>query len=70
MMLGVVQSRVVRILHQAAGSDTPWRPGKAVLSEAGATSCRMTDLFKSQPDWKAFIESDGRGNYRLLLEMV
>lgn len=68
MMLGVVQSRAIRILHQAAGEEIPWRSGKTILGEAGATSLRMADVFKSQPDWKTFIESDERGNYRLLLE--
>ena len=32
MVLGVVQARIVRILHQAADSHLPWCAGKAVLS--------------------------------------
>ena len=31
MVLGVVQARIVRILHQAADSHLPWCAGKAVL---------------------------------------
>ena len=47
MVLGVVQARIVRILHQAADSRSPWCAGKAVLLEAGAASRRMADVFKS-----------------------
>ena len=65
MVLGVVQARIVRILHQAADSHLPWCAGKAVLLEAGAASRRMADVFKSQPLYRTFIESDARGNYRL-----
>ena len=48
MTLGAVQAQVVRLLHEAALSDNPWCDGKSLLSEAGATSMRMSDVFKSQ----------------------
>jgi hypothetical protein len=67
MRLGVVQARIIRLLHQAAQSPNPWCSGRSILVEADAASRRMSDVFKSQPDWRAFIESDERGRYRLRL---
>ena len=46
---GIIQAKVVRILHDAALTAAPWRHGKAVLTEAGANSTKMVDVFKSQP---------------------
>jgi hypothetical protein len=68
LVLGAVQANVIRILHQAALDGRPWCAGKAVLAAAGATSQRMTDVFKSQPHWRQLIRSDGRGRYMLRLE--
>ena len=67
MALGAVQAQVVRALHEAALTDQPWLDGKRVLSEAGATSMRMSDVFKSKKGWRDLIVSDGRGRYRLRL---
>ena len=64
-MLGPIQARVVRILHDAAVDGTPWRHGKAVLAEAGSSCTRLSDLFKAQPQWRMLIQSDRRGRYRL-----
>lgn len=68
LTLGTVQANVVRALHAAALSDQPWCVGKALLREAGATSMRMRDAFKSQKEWPRLIESDNRGRYRLRLK--
>ena len=65
--LGPVQARVVKRLHQAATSSDPWCEGKFILGEAGSSSTRMADVFKSQPHWRRLIDSDGRGRYRLRL---
>lgn len=62
---GPIQAQVVRILYEAAESGSPWRYGKRVLAEAGSSSTRIADLFKTQPDWRRLIESDHRGKYRL-----
>ncbi|MDP2357726.1 MAG: hypothetical protein Q8M31_16905 [Beijerinckiaceae bacterium] len=62
---GPIQASVVRILDSAARDGSPWRHGKLVLAEAGSASVRMADIFKSQPDWRRLILSDGRGRYRL-----
>lgn len=62
---GILQANVVRILIEARRSGTPWLPGKTVLSRAGSTSFRLADLFKSQPEWRQLIESDGSGLYRI-----
>jgi hypothetical protein len=68
MALGGVQAEVTRLLHKAALSDAPWCEGKSLLSEAGATSLRMSDVFKSQKQWRQLIRSDGRGRYQLRLK--
>jgi len=68
MALGAVQAQVIRLLHRAALSDSPWCDGKTLLSEAGATSLRMSDVFKSQKQWRHVIRSDGRGRYQLRLK--
>jgi hypothetical protein len=65
--LGVLQSRVIKRLHDAANSSNPWCDGKLILGEAGSVSTRMADVFKSQPHWRRLIESDRRGRYRLRL---
>jgi len=67
MALGAVQAQVVRALHEAALTDQPWLEGKRVLSGAGATSMRMSDVFKSKTGWRDLIASDRRGRYRLRL---
>jgi hypothetical protein len=68
LALGAVQAQVARLLHQAALSDSPWLGGKTLLSDAGATSLRMSDVFKSQKQWRRLIQSDGRGRYQLRLK--
>jgi len=52
-------------LHEAARRGEPWQSGKAILSAAGSKSLKMSDVFKSQKQWRSLIESNGRGNYRL-----
>jgi len=64
-MLGQFQARVVKILHDAAMSGCPWQHGKAVLADAGSSCTRLSDLFKTQPEWRKLIQSDRRGRYRL-----
>lgn len=65
LSLGQVQANVVRVLHESSRIDDGWRHGKAVLAEAGSTSNRMSDVFKSQPRWRELIESDRYRKYRL-----
>ena len=69
-MLGPIQARVVRILHDAALRGIPWQHGKAVLAEAGSSCTRLSDLFKTQPEWRKLIQSDRRGRYRLNIRFV
>ncbi|WP_299473135.1 hypothetical protein [uncultured Paracoccus sp.] len=66
--LGPIQAQVVRVLHDAARRGEPWQSGKAILSAAGSKSLKMSDVFKSQKQWRSLIESNGRGNYRLNLD--
>jgi hypothetical protein len=66
--LGSKQSRVVRQLHAASRTDDPWVHGKELLRHKPAIeSSSIRDLFKSKPNWKVLIESDGRSHYRLNL---
>jgi hypothetical protein len=52
--------------HPEKGVLIPRRlTGKLILGEAGSSSTRMSDVFKSQPHWRRLIDSDGRGRYRL-----
>ena len=67
--LGACQAEVVRLLHEAAKTEEPWRYGKAVLAAAGSSCTRMADLFKSQRHWRELIASDGRGHYRLAIPL-
>jgi len=65
--LGALQASVVRQLHSAAQSGNPWRHGKELLASSNAQTLRMVDLFKTKPNWRTLIASDGRGYYRLNL---
>ncbi len=62
--LGRLQGAVVKHLYEASRSGDGWCFGKALLGEVGSTSKRMSDVFKSKPEWTLLIESDGRGRYR------
>lgn len=64
--LGEMQAQVVRQLHEAAQRGEAWQSGKALLGAANSTSAKLSDLFKSQKNWRILIESDERGRYRLL----
>ena len=65
--LGSCQAKVVKALHEAAKTGSPWRHGKTVLGEAGSSCSRMADLFKTQREWRTLILSDRKGRYRLNL---
>ena len=63
--LGPIQAQVVRSLHEAACNGQPWQDGKAVLLAVGSKSLRMSDVFKSQKQWRLLIKSNRRGDYSL-----
>lgn len=63
--LGAIQAEVVRILHEAALAGDPWQDGKTILQTAGSRSLKMSDVFKSQKQWRRLIQSNQRGQYRL-----
>lgn len=65
--LGPLQAAVVRELHKASQTENPWCLGKALLANANSQTFRMVDLFKTKPNWRTLIASDGRGYYRLNL---
>lgn len=64
--LGPKQGLVVRMLHEASNKADPWVHGKLLL-RGSIRSLRVSELFKSQLNWRALIESNGRGMYRLNL---
>jgi hypothetical protein len=64
---GTVQAQVIAALHRAALDGRPWQNGKVILSEAGSRSMKMGDVFKSQPNWRRLVQSNGRGLYRLAI---
>ncbi len=66
---GDIQANIIRILHDAAGTQNPWRFGKVMLAEAGSASRNINELFSSKKDWRTLIESDGRGYYRLRVRL-
>lgn len=63
--LGNIQAKVVERLHTATQDGEPWVYGKVILHDVGSQCQRMRDVFKSQPQWRNLIESDGKGHYRL-----
>jgi hypothetical protein len=65
--LGLLQASIVRQLHEASQTDNPWRHGKELLANSSAQTVRLVDLFKTKPNWRTLIASDGRGYYRLNL---
>ena len=67
---GPKQAAVLRLLKAAAETDNPWRDGKRLLDEAGATTMRLIDLFKRKPAWRRLVLADGKGRYRLSAEFL
>lgn len=63
--LGPIQAQVIRALHAATLCGDPWQNGKAILQAAGSRSLKMSDVFKSQKDWRHLIRSNRRGAYAL-----
>lgn len=62
---GEIQSRLLRQLYDAAGTDDPWLCGKQILKQAGSQSFTLANVFKRNPAWRNLIVSDGRGSYRM-----
>ena len=67
---GPKQAAVLRLLKAAAETDNPWRDGKRLLDEAGATTMRLIDLFKRKPAWRRLVLADGKGRYRFSAEFL
>ncbi|MGE0660627.1 MAG: hypothetical protein AB7O63_14090 [Reyranellaceae bacterium] len=67
---GPKQAAVLRLLTLASATDDPWRDGKRLLGDARSTTLRISDLFKRRSVWRQLIQSDGKGNYRLLARAV
>lgn len=67
---GPKQAAVLRLLTAAAETDNPWRDGKRLLHDAGATTMRLIDLFKRKPAWRRLVLADGKGRYRLSIEFL
>jgi hypothetical protein len=67
---GPKQAAVLRLLKAAGDSDNPWLDGKRLLEEADAATMRLIDLFKRKPVWRQMIEADGKGRYRLNIDLL
>jgi hypothetical protein len=61
---GPKQAAVLRLLKLASEADDPWRDGKRLLGDVGATTLRVADLFKRRPIWRQLVQADGKGSYR------
>lgn len=61
---GPKQAAVLRLLKLASEGDDPWRDGKRLLGDVGATTLRLADLFKRRPVWRQLVQADGKGCYR------
>jgi hypothetical protein len=67
---GPKQAAVLRLLKAASESENPWFDGKRLLEEADASTMRLIDLFKRKPAWRQMIEADGKGRYRLNIDLL
>jgi hypothetical protein len=67
---GPKQAAVLRLLKTASDSDNPWLDGKRLLDEADAATMRLIDLFKRKPAWRQMILADGKGRYRLNIDLL
>ncbi len=67
---GPKQAAVLRLLKAAAETDNPWRDGKRLLDDVGATTMRLIDLFKRKPAWRRLVLADGKGRYRFSTEFL
>ncbi len=67
---GPKQAAVLRRLKAASDSDNPWLDGKRLLDEVDAATMRLIDLFKRKPAWRKLIVPDGKGRYRLNVEVL
>ena len=67
---GSMQAAILSILHEAALEGEPWVNGKQILHQVGSHSFTLANVFQGKPIWKEFVESDGRGYYRLCSSFV
>lgn len=58
------QAKIVRKLFESSTANEGWVHWK-VLKTEGIRSNSMRDVFRSRPEWKEYIESNGSGKYRL-----
>ena len=66
-MFGEMQAKVIRHLHEAWKSGSPWVSGKAILRRVGSddVAAKLANLFRRHPAWQRLLLSSGRGLYRL-----
>ena len=64
---GEMQAKVIRQLWQARENGSPWVYGKILLSNIGAGTDRIHNLFGRKPGWQQLIISDKKGKYKLNL---
>lgn len=67
---GDVQTKILKLLYEAANQGDPWQNGKQILQRAGSVSFTLSNVFKHKPVWTRIIESDRRGAYRLKPDFI
>ena len=66
-LLTQTQAGVVRVLHEAAKSDSPWMHLEEIRHAVDFETPKLSQLFRRMDGWQDLIRSDRRGNYRLNL---
>lgn len=66
---GEKQALAVKLLHKVSQTDTPWLSGKEILEQIDSSCRKISELFKSQSQWREIIHSDMKGMYRLNTSM-
>ena len=64
--LGHLQAKIIKELYKAASTDNPWVLGKNLLSDSGARTQHLKDLFRSHPIL-ARIKYRSKGYYCLMI---
>jgi len=63
---GHLQAKIIKELYKAASTDNPWVLGKNLLSDSGARTQHLKDLFRSHPIL-ARIKYRSKGYYCLMI---
>lgn len=68
-LLGDIQGKIIKQLHEAYLQDKPWVSGKTLTHEAGSENEKLHAIFSNEFVREALIRSNGNGRYRLNLPL-